>query len=549
MRALPTLLLALALPAAAAAPELGTDAQRANGARLYAKFCSQCHGDQGDGKGPAAPMLQPLPRDFTGGKYKIRTTPSGTLPTQSDLESIIRKGMPYTAMPGWPQLSDGEIRDLAYHLKTYAPDFGSAEANADPIEIPSPPAWSEESAAEGRKVYEGNGCLGCHGNLGRGDGTSAPTLKDDWGHPIRAADLTKRWTFRGGPTREDIFRTFSTGVNGTPMPSYADSIKVEDRWKLVDYIVSLGGPGEEADVPRYADLVIAHRVQDEIDLAQGEAAFAAAAPARFPIVGQIMEPGRQAHPAATDVVVRAIYNDKEIAFLVSWHDRSAEKSGASSPALPVTREDEVPAPPAEAAEEDIFAEETAPVGGGDDFWGEGEAGGAAVTPGSEFSDAVALQLPAALPTGIRKPYFLFGDAQAPVDLWFQDLAQGAPQRFTGRGSAALTPAELESLQSVASYQEGEWSVVFKRSLRSQSGVTFAAEQFVPVAFSVWDGFTRERGNHRGLTTWKSVYLEPAEGPVSPVRPVATTVVAALSIELLLVALVRRKANGKAKAAK
>jgi hypothetical protein len=322
------------------------------------------------------------------------------------------------------------------------------------------------------------------------------------------------------------------------MPSYADSIQVEDRWKLVDYIVSLGGPGEEHDVPRYADLVIAHRVPDEIDPAQGAAAFAEATPARFPIVGQIMEPGRQTHPAATDVVVRAIYNDKEIAFLVSWHDRKAEQTGSNSPATPVT-EEEAQAVPAAPVEEDIFAEEAAAPAGGD-FWGEGEAPAA---PGAEFSDAVAVQLPSVLPTGIRKPYFLFGDAQASVDLWFQDLAQQSPQRFQGRGSATLTPAELGSLQSAAVYAEGEWSVVFKRSLRSGSGVTFAADQFVPVAFSVWDGFTRERGNHRGLTTWKSVYLEPAEGPVSPVRPVATTVLAALSIELLLVALVRRKANG------
>lgn len=543
MRALPLLALCAALPALAAQPDLGTDAQRASGAKLYGKLCSQCHGDKGDGQGPAAPMLQPLPRDFTAGKYKIRTTPSGTLPTQQDLESIIRKGMPYTAMPAWPQLSDDEVRDLAYHVKTFYADFGSAEASGGPIEIPKAPAWSKESAEAGRKVYEGNGCLGCHGNLGRGNGTSAPTLKDDWGHPIRAADLSMRWTFRGGPTREDIFRTFSTGVNGTPMPSYADSIKVEDRWKLVDYIVSLGGDGEEHDVPHYADLVIAHRVQDEIDLAKGVTAFAEAAPARFPVVGQIMEPGRQTHPGATSIDVRAIYNDKEIAFLVSWHDRSAEKSGQNSPALPASREDEVAAPPVAPAEEDIFGEEVeeAPAGGGD-FWGEGEGGAAAAAPGAGFSDAVALQLPSALPTGIRKPYFLFGDAQATVDLWFQDLAQAGPQRFTGRGSASLTPAELESLQTVAAYEEGEWSVIFKRSLRSGSGVTFAAEQFVPVAFSVWDGFTRERGNHRGLTTWKSVYLEPAEGPVSPLRPVATTVLAALSIELLLVALVRRKAR-------
>jgi hypothetical protein len=62
-------------------------------------------------------------------------------------------------------------------------------------------------------------------------------------------------------------------------------------------------------------------------------------------------------------------------------------------------------------------------GAGDgDFWGEASAAAAAApASGAEFSDAVAIQLPAQLPTGIRKPYFLFGDAQNPVDLWFVDL--------------------------------------------------------------------------------------------------------------------------------
>ena len=48
--------------------------------------------------------LQPRPRNFTTGKFKIRTTPSGALPTTDDLKHIIRRGMPYTSMPAWPQL-------------------------------------------------------------------------------------------------------------------------------------------------------------------------------------------------------------------------------------------------------------------------------------------------------------------------------------------------------------------------------------------------------------------------------------------------------------
>ncbi len=89
----------------------------------------------------------------------------------------------------------------------------------------------------------------------------------------------------------------STGFNGTPMPSFVDSLTPEQRWAITDYIVSLSG----SNGPGYTNLVIAKHVQDAIDLTKGTASFASAPLARFPIVGQIMEPGREFHPPATGV--------------------------------------------------------------------------------------------------------------------------------------------------------------------------------------------------------------------------------------------------------
>ncbi len=504
-------------------PDLGSDAQRESGKTLYLKNCAQCHGDKGDGEGYATPHLFPKPRNFTSGKFKVRTTPNGALPTHQDLVNIIRRGMPYTSMPAWPTLSDSEVSDLAYFIKTFYADFANADSVPKPVELPSAPASTEASIELGKKLYVDTGCVKCHGNLGRGDGPSAPTLVDELTQPIRAADLSQSWTFRGGSTREDIFRTMTTGLNGTPMPSFIEALTPEQRWAITDYISSLSG----SDGPAYKNLVTAKKVLDPIDLAKGAANFASAPVARFPIVGQIMEPGRAFHPPATSVMVQAIYDEEAIAFLVRWNDMRADKAGTAGPSLPVPIEEEEGQPAAAApagaaaAAADPFAE--------------------AVTeaPPSEFNDAVAIQIPTQVPTGARKPYFIFGDAQGPVDLWYFDLARTDPLQFTGRGSADIAANDTGDLTGVASYDQGEWSVIFKRPLRPSAGAAFAPGEFLPVAFSVWDGFSRERGNRRGLTSWYSIYVEP-EVTTSAVGPMVRTALMILVIELVVIGLVRRR---------
>ena len=526
----------------AAGQDVGSDAQRESGKQLYQTYCAQCHGDNGDGEGYATPHLLPKPRNFTSGKFKVRTTPTGALPTHQDLVTIIRRGMPYTSMPAWPNFSDQQVSDLAYYIKSFSPEFANPENAPKPVSLPSAPRSTDDSIELGKKLYVDTGCVRCHGTLGRGDGPSAPTLKDDWGFPIRAADLSQSWTFRGGSSREDIFRTMSTGFNGTPMPGFVDALTEEQRWAITDFIASLSGDG-----PEYTTLVVARRVQDAIDLAKGTANFESAPVARFPIVGQIMEPGRSFHPAVTSVTAQAVYDAESIAILVRWHDASAEKSGKNGPTLPVPQEEEETKGSGAAAggsSGSVWGEEAAapatpaqPAAAQDPF---AEAVADAPVVSSEFSDAVAIQIPSQLPIGARKPYFIFGDAQNSVDLWYFDLAQAAPLQFTGRGSGDITPNDTGDITGVASYDQGEWSVIFKRPLRAPSGgAAFSPGQFMPIAFSVWDGLTRERGSRRGLTVWYSLYVAPEE-VASAFGPMVRTALVILVIELILIGWVRRR---------
>jgi hypothetical protein len=262
-----------------------------------------------------------------------------------------------------------------------------------------------------------------------------------------------------------------------------------------------------------------------------------------------MEPGRAFHPPTTSVTVQGIYDGESIALLVRWHDMTAEKTGKNGPSLPVPPEEEpwVPAGAAQQDEKDPFAEAAAAPGTpqqpAKDPFAEEEAAPAGQP--SEFSDAVSIQIPSQVPTSARKPYFIFGDAQNPVDLWFFDLARPDPLQFTGRGSGDIAANDTGDLTGVASYDQGEWSVIFKRPLRATSGAPFLPGQFLPVAFSVWDGLSRERGNRRGLTIWYSLYVEPEVVP-SAFGPMLTTALVILAIELALIGWVRWRYSSRAR---
>ena len=298
----------------------------------------------------------------------------------------------------------------------------------------------------------------------------------------------------------------STGSMARRCRRSLDALKPEERWAITDFIASLSG----GDGPGYTNLVIAKYVQEPIDLKKGAASFQSARVARFPIIGQIMEPGRAFHPPTTSRDgsghLRCRFGRPPPA--MARHERGEDgqeravasraggrrgrsvggrRQAATRPAAPALAMRKLPRsaaqrqPPAA----DPFAEEPAAQAG----------------QPSEFSDAVAIQIPTETPTGARKPYFIFGDAQNSVDLWFFDLALPDPVQFTGRGSADIKPSDAKDLTGVASYDQGEWSVIFKRPLRPASGAAFSQGQFLPIAFSVWDGFSRERGNRRGLTAW------------------------------------------------
>jgi len=220
----------------------------AYGKEVYEARCLGCHGEKGDGNGPAATFLyNQRPRNFSAGEFKFRLSQK-PVPTDGDLLRTITRGVRGTAMPAWYELPLNDrlavIQYIKYILavdrsdpkKPYA--YFTEEPPGQPLYIGPPPAASADLLAHGKQVWQNAKCYECHGQTGEGNGEKVGDLKDDLGFPMRPANLTSG-QFKSGPMVEDIFRTVSTGLSGTPMPSFKDSLPEADRWALAYYILSL----------------------------------------------------------------------------------------------------------------------------------------------------------------------------------------------------------------------------------------------------------------------------------------------------------------------
>ena len=241
--------LILGIAAALAVPMLASAQQREShvgkyagdtgaGKQLYYRYCWGCHGFRGDGNGENGPYLNILPRNFVAATFKCRSTPTGTLPTDEDLFNALTRGFNNSNMPAWITLTAQNRADLVAFIKTFSPRWKS-DKPGDPIAVPAEPALSLQSIQHGKELFTKLECWKCHGAEGRGDGPSASTLTDSSDQPIRPYNFAAGSRFKCGATNHDLYKIFMTGLDGTPMPSFADVIKPEDAWDLVHYLRTL----------------------------------------------------------------------------------------------------------------------------------------------------------------------------------------------------------------------------------------------------------------------------------------------------------------------
>jgi len=233
------------------------------GERSYALYCRACHGDKGDGKGPAAPGLRPPPRDFTLGSFKFGAVPGGTLPNDDDFVRIVRFGLHGTAMRAWDGVPEAHLLEIVQYLKTFSPRWKEEEPG-EPI-IPTPDPWQGKEALavdRGKALYHGlANCLSCHPAFApkqyihevtkqlRGKGVitfrkdmyGSELTKSEYGVKLLPPDFTRidLRSVRPEHQLEDLYRVITSGVGGTAMPTWRGALPEEDLWALVRFVDSL----------------------------------------------------------------------------------------------------------------------------------------------------------------------------------------------------------------------------------------------------------------------------------------------------------------------
>ena len=142
------------------------------GYQSYMRYCYACHGEKGDGQGPAAYSLRPPPRDFTKGIFKFaRMRSSDDLPPDEDLVRIVKGGLHGSAMLPW-DVPDEELSRILQYIKTFAPQrWEKKKKSGEPIKTmepfaPEPDPWvgkEAEAIEAGKELYHLRAeCLNCH---------------------------------------------------------------------------------------------------------------------------------------------------------------------------------------------------------------------------------------------------------------------------------------------------------------------------------------------------------------------------------------------------
>jgi mono/diheme cytochrome c family protein len=196
------------------------------GSTIYAKSCSVCHGDRGDGNSWAKGQMRPPPRDFTSAQTKKELT-------RERIIASITHGRPGTAMSAFgSQLGRQDIEAVAEHIltafmaKPQPPAKTDTTSSAD-MSAPMPNRLSGD-AVKGGRFYMGN-CATCHGARGDGQGPRAYFINPK---PRNFLHLDALRQFN----RPALFQAIASGKLGTEMPAWKQVLSEQEIADVAEFV-------------------------------------------------------------------------------------------------------------------------------------------------------------------------------------------------------------------------------------------------------------------------------------------------------------------------
>ncbi len=243
------------------------------GKHVYLEYCAACHGENGDGNGPAAKGSLPPPRNFKQGLYKFGYSADGGLPSDHDFVRIIQGGLNGTAMFKW-DISKDQALAVTQYIKTFAPQVWENKDNEKGIKVelsPDPYSLARKEAAiiKGKEVYHMvANCQTCHqayiskdefsklNEKYNGEKLSADDFEADF-YQLKIQeseyyfyDSEERFAkylppdftwheLRSINNVEDIAWRLAAGVTGSGMPAWKGTIEDHEIWAVAYYVDSL----------------------------------------------------------------------------------------------------------------------------------------------------------------------------------------------------------------------------------------------------------------------------------------------------------------------
>ena len=478
-------------------PETGGEgALLARGRNIYLHMCVFCHGKDGNGGGAAVEYLYPWPRDFRLGIFKFRSTPTDTLPRDEDLYRTIIKGVPGTSMPAWEDaVSPEDTWALINLIKSFSPRF-QKEQPGESIKPGKPPEATPKLIARGKELFTKQKCVDCHGEKGRGDGKFSDSLMDAWKHSVFVHDITDPNALKSGHAAEDLFRTLSTGLDGTPMRAYVD-LPANDRWALVHYIRSIFS--KEFKEAEFETDLYSYPVGVELNTDVNSPVWEGIKSTQL-----VLRPLSARRGAIESINVSSVQNGEQIAIRLRWRDPT----------------------------HDAFSELTSDV----------------------FRDGAAVQFALGNVTlhthGHNEPFFGMGNRNKPVNIWhwkagleetmeaedeleyagggvdmdalifggimsnpvsqLNATKENAVEELNAEGFGTITPqpAENQNVEGFGEWKDGAWTVVFLRDMPKTGkwDIDFDRSDSALVAFALWDGLKEDRNGRKVVSVWQRLNL-------------------------------------------